>query len=155
VTSAGWRPRVSVRVDVATGDDSASDARLQSFNPLFPGNSYSGAVGLFGPTNLTDVTPAVTLAPWRNMTVGIEAPSYWRTSQGDGVYGTDLRLLVPPAAGSGAYVGTNPGVVFVWQAATHWQLQAAVTRFLSGRFLDQTFVSSGFGFYSSSVVYRF
>jgi hypothetical protein len=65
---------------------------LDSFNPLFPGNSYSGAVGLFGPTNLTDLTAAVTIVPRSNLTIGFEAPSYWRTSIHDGVYATDLRL---------------------------------------------------------------
>jgi len=30
-----------------------------------------------------------------------------------------------------------------------------VTRFLSGGFLEDTFVSSGFGFYSASAIYRF
>ena len=152
---AGWRPRASVRADIASGDFSSDDARLQSFNPLFPGNAYSGAVGLLGPTSLTDLTPALTLFPHRQMTLGIEAPSYWRTSRGDGVYRTDLRLLVPPTAGPGVYVGTNPGVLVAWQPTTHWQVQAVVTRFMPGRFLDATPISSGFGFYSGSIMYRF
>ena len=153
--STGWRPRASVRVDIASGDRDAADPRLQAFNPLFPGNSYSGAVGLLGPTNLTDLTPAVTMSPLPNLTVGLEAPSYWRTSDADGVYRTDLRLLIPPAAGHGKYVGTNPGVLIVWQPTRHLQLQGVVTRFLVGTFLEDTFVSSGFGFYSGSIVYRF
>ncbi|MBP1726357.1 MAG: hypothetical protein H6Q51_1655, partial [Deltaproteobacteria bacterium] len=57
---ARGKPRLSVRTDIASGDRDRSDPRLQSFNPLFPGNSYSGQVGFFGPTNLTDFTPAVT-----------------------------------------------------------------------------------------------
>jgi hypothetical protein len=155
IATSGWQPRVSVRADIASGDADAADARLHSFNPLFPGNSYAGAVGLLGPTNLTDLTPAITMTPHPTLTLGIEAPSYWRTSTGDGVYGTDLRLLIRPEAGAGQYVGTNPGVLVVWQATPHAQLQGVVTRFLAGRFLDRSFVSSGFGFYSGSFVYRF
>ena len=155
LTTTGWRPRVNLRADIASGDADASDPRLQSFNPLFPGNAYSGAVGLFGPTNLTDLTPALTVSPTRALIVGVEAPSYWRTSTGDGVYATDLRLLLPPDAGQGRYVGTNPGVLVMWQATRHCQIQAAITRFVPGRFLDATFVSSGFRFYSASAVYRF
>jgi hypothetical protein len=151
----GWRPRVSVRADVASGDRDAADASLQAFNPLFPGNSYSGAVGLLGPTNLTDFTPGLTFSPKRTLTIGLEAPSYWRTSLADGVYGTDLRVLIPPGVLRGRYIGTNPGVVVVWQATRHWQFQGAITRFLAGAALDATFVSSGFGFYSASSVYRF
>jgi hypothetical protein len=155
IATSGWRPRVSLRVDVASGDRDAGDPRLQSFNPLFPGNSYSGAVGLLGPTNLTDLTPALTMWPRSNLTIGFEAPSYWRTSTGDGIYATDLRLLIPPGAGAGKYVGTNPGVLIVWQVTPHLQFQGVVTRFLSGGFLENTFVGPGFGFYSASAVYRF
>jgi hypothetical protein len=153
--TAPWRPRISLRSDVASGDRDANDPALQSFNPLFPGNSYSGAVGLFGPTNLTDLTPAVLLAPRRGLTLGFEAPSYWRTSTADGVYSTDLRVLIPPGAGTGKYVGTNPAVLVVWQTTRHIQLQGVITRFLSGGFLERTFVSNGFGFYSVTLRYRF
>jgi hypothetical protein len=155
VSSAGWRPRVSVRADVASGDRDAKDPALQAFNPLFPGNSYSGAVGLLGPTNLTDFTPAVTLQPARTLTLGFEAPSYWRTTLDDGVYATDLRLLLRPETGEGRYVGTNPGILVVWQATRHLQVQGVVTRFVAGRFLDDTFLESGFGFYSGTMLYRF
>jgi hypothetical protein len=154
-TSAAWRPRIGVRSDIASGDEDAADTRLQSFNPLFPGNAYSGAVGLLGPTNLTDFTPSLTFLPRRNLVIGIEAPSYWRTSTGDGVYSTDLRVLIRPEAGTGRYIGTNPGVVAVWRATTHLELQGAITRFLSGEFLERTFVAEGFGFYSFTTRYRF
>jgi Alginate export len=153
--STAWRPRVSVRTDMASGDKDSADPELQSFNPLFPGNSYSGAVGLFGPTNLIDFNLAVTFFPRRDLIVGVEAPSYWRTSTGDGIYSTDLRLLIRPDAGSGKYVGTNPGVTAVWQVTRHLQLQGAITRFFSGTFLENTFVNNGFGFYSFTTRYRF
>ena len=155
LSATGWRPRLNLRADIASGDRDAADPQLQSFNPLFPGNSYSGAVGLFGPTNLTDLTPALMLSPKPTLAIGFEAPSYWRTSTADGVYATDLRLLVRPGAGTGKYVGTNPGVVVIWQATQHCQLQGALTRFIAGSFLENTFVSPGFRFYSLSAVYRF
>jgi hypothetical protein len=153
--STAWRPRFSVRVDFASGDADALDPALQSFNPLFPGNAYSGAVGLLGPTNLTDFTPAVSVTPRRGLVVGFEAPSYWRTSTKDGVYSTDLRVLLRPEVGTGKYVGTNPAIVVVWQATRHLQFQGVATRFLSGAFLEDTFVASGFGFYSFTTRYRF
>jgi hypothetical protein len=46
-------------------------------------------------------------------------------------------------------------VLVVWQATLHCQLQGVITRFMPGGFLDDTFISSGFGFYSASVIYRF
>jgi hypothetical protein len=153
--SMPWRPRVSVRTDIASGDRDRQIPALQSFNPLFPGNSYSGAVGLLGPTNLTDFTPAVTVSPRPGLVLSFEAPSYWRTSTDDGVYRTNLDLLFPAEAGDGKYVGTNPAVLAVWQATRHLQLQGVITRFVSGGFLDRTFITEGFGFYSITTRYRF
>ena len=150
-----WRPRVSLRADMASGDADRHDDRLESFNPLFPGNSYSGAVGLLGPTNITDFTPALTVMPRRDLVLMFEAPSYWRTSGGDGVYNTSLRLLLPPTAGAGKYVGTNPSVVAIWQATPHLQTQFVITRFLAGGFTRDTLIGPGFGFYSATFLYRF
>jgi len=150
-----WTPRVGGRLDIASGDGDKTKPALQSFDPLFPGNAYSGAVGLLGPTNLTDLTPTFTVIPRRGLVLGVEAPSYWRTSTADGVYATDLRVLIPPEAGEGKYVGTNPGVVVTWHATRHLQLLGVVTRFLAGDFLAATFVSRGFGFYSFTTRYRF
>ena len=66
-----------------------------------------------------------------------------------------LRVLFRPEVGTGTYVGTNPGVLVVWQATRHLQLQGAITRFLPGGFLDGTFITEGFGFYSFTTRYRF
>ena len=106
-TCGGGRASVSAPIS-PPGIAIRTRPALQSFNPLFPGNSYSGAVGLLGPTNLTDLTPAVTMSPRRGLVVGFEAPSYWRTSEADGIYATDLRVLVPPAGGYGQVCGDEP-----------------------------------------------
>ena len=150
-----FRPRLSLRFNTATGDKDRTDNRLESFNPLFPGTSYSGTVGLLGPTNMTDVTPALQLFLRRSLLVAVECPSYFRSSRGDGVYGIDLRLLIPATAGTARYVGTNPGVSVGWLVTRHISVGGAITRFLSGPFLERTFVANGFGFYSASVSYRF
>jgi hypothetical protein len=73
--SVRLKPRVSARADLASGDKDPKDPRLESFNPLFPGASYSGAIGLFGPTNLIDFTPAVTVVPRRTLVLGFECPN--------------------------------------------------------------------------------
>ncbi len=150
-----FKPRIWFRSDIASGDRDPRDPRLQSFNPLFPGNSYSGLVGFLGPTNLTDFNPAVTFVLRKNIFLTFEAPSYWRTSTADGVYSPDLRLLLHADVGQGKYVGTNPGAVGIWQVTRHIQFQGAITRLISGAFLEATAVAGGFGFYSATVMYRF
>lgn len=157
VRMSGWpmRPRFSLRVNSASGDHDPDDPRLESFNPLFPGNSYSGLVGLFGPTNLSDVTPAIQLVPSRRVAIVVESPAYFRTSVHDGLYAIDLRPLLTGRANDHRFVGTNPGVVASWSATPHLTVIGVISRFFSGDFLENTFVDRGFGFYSSSLTYRF
>ncbi len=58
-------------------------------------------------------------------------------------------------ASQNRFVGTNPGVVAMWQATPHLTLTGVITRFLPGGYVQQSFVAHGFGFYSSSITYRF
>jgi len=150
-----FRPRFSLRVNAASGDHDPDDPRLQSFNPLFPGNSYSGLVGLFGPTNLSDITPAAQFALPHRVTLIFEIPTYFRTSLGDGIYNIALQPLVFVRASQGRRVGSNPGVVALWAATRHLTLTGVISRLLPGDYLSGTFVRHGFGFYSASVTYRF
>jgi hypothetical protein len=110
---------------------------------------------MLGPTNLTDLTPAVSFMVQKSLMLSFELPSHWRTSVGDGLYRPDQRVLLPSGAGQGKYVGTNPGVIAVWQATNHLQFQGAVTRMIPGKFLETTFVANGNSFYSATALYRF
>lgn len=147
--------RLGVTANSASGDRDPADNSLESFNPLFPGNSYSGIVGLLGPTNLSDFTPSLKTSVRRNLVLAFEAPSYFRTSVRDGVYGIDLRLILRGQSNRFRYVGTNPGVIAAWQATRNLNITGAITRFQSGAFLSDTFARNGFGFYSIACTYRF
>jgi hypothetical protein len=150
-----WTPRIGVRFNAISGDRDAADPRLQSFNPLFPGASYAGPMGLFGPTNMTDLTPAVSVVPRKGLVVGFERPLHWRTSTGDGIYNVSQRLLFPPSAGVGRYIGASAGVSVVWQATRHLQVTGVILRLKSGPFLKTTFAGNGASLYSITTTYRF
>ncbi len=149
------RPRVGLSANYAAGDRDPADGKLQSFNPLFPGSTYSGLVGLFGPTNLADLTPSLRIPVLANLLLAAESPFYWRTSGSDGIYSIDLRVLLDGQHTKASYVGTNPGIVVSWQPFQHVNVSGVVTRFVPGAFLTRTFVENGFSFYSAAVTYRF
>ena len=155
VNSWPFRPRFTLRVNSASGDRDPDDPRMQAFNPLFPGNSYSGAVGLLGPTNLSDITPAAQFLLPHKVTLIFEMPNYFRTSVRDAVYNISLQPLIVIPGSRAKYVGSNPGVVAIWPATRHLTLTGVISRLLPGEYLEQSFVRHGFGFYSGSITYRF
>ncbi len=147
--------RLGVTVNSTSGDRDPNDTRLESFNPLFPGNSYSGLIGLLGPTNLSDFTPSIRMPLHQKLVVAFEVPSYFRSSVQDGVYSIDQRLIFRGQSNLYRHVGTNPGVIVAWQTTRHFSLTGAITRFQSGKFLSDTLFRHGFGFYSIAGTYRF
>jgi hypothetical protein len=150
-----FRPRFTVKVNSASGDRDPADPTLQAFNPLFPGSSYSGLVGLFGPTNLSDITAGAQFTLPRRVTLIFEMPTYFRTSARDAIYNISLQPLINLPDSRDRFVGKNPGVVAVWAATRHLTLTGVISRLLPGDYLLQSFVRHGFGFYSASITYRF
>jgi hypothetical protein len=125
-----------VRLSHRIVGDPANPA-TQSFNPLFPDASFADPIGLFGPTSMIDLTPFISVIPRRGLVLAFERPWYWRESTGDGIYNTALRLLAPPTAGTGRFIGGPSGVLVVWQATRHLQLTGAIIRLASGQFWIQ------------------
>jgi hypothetical protein len=147
--------RLGLTANRASGDKDPKDKSLESFNPLFPGNAFSGIVGLLGPTNVTDVTPSLRVPVRRNLVLAFEMPTYFRTSGRDGVYSIDQRLILPGQSNTYKRIGSNPGGIVSWQVNRHVNVTGVITRFLSGQFLSDTFARNGFGFYSIAGTYRF
>ena len=115
----------------------------------------AGQVKKPGPTNLADLTPSFRKPLRRNLLIAIESPFYFRMSLHDGLYSIDRRVLLSGQDSTKRFVGANPGVVVNWQVSRHLNIAGAITRFLSGSFLSETFVANGFGFYSVAFTYRF
>jgi hypothetical protein len=38
-----------------------------------------------------------------------------------------MQVLIRPEVGSGRYVGNNPGIIVVWQAARHLKIQGIIS----------------------------
>ena len=98
----------------------------------FPGNSYSGAVGLLGPTNLTDVT-----ARGASSRAARGSPSFSRCRRTSGpardaIYNIELRPLINIASSRERYVGRIPAWSRSGPATPHLTLTGVITRFLPG-----------------------
>lgn len=88
---SGWKPKLGLRIDVASGDRDPTDGKLGTYGPLFPRPlTYNGDLG---PHNLTIVQPMLTIQPDARLTLDFTAAGLWRTSTRDGIYGLGGQLL--------------------------------------------------------------
>src|SRR5207244_5608154 len=80
------KPRLGLRFDIASGDNSPNSANLQTFNPLFPSGVYFNLLNPVGPLNMIDVHPTLDLYAGEKVTVSFAWDFFWRESLGAGVY---------------------------------------------------------------------
>jgi hypothetical protein len=97
LSDAGWKPRLDLRVDVASGGGASGSGSLAEFNPLYASSAYVGEGQFLGLANLMLVAPGVSVTPSARARLSIE-------------YGIARRLDATDAARAGgmrAYPGTE------------------------------------------------
>jgi len=107
-----WRdskknPYIGLRNDYISGDKSAGDGSLQTFNPLYPKGGYFGFNPLIGPANLIDIHPYFTLSPKRWLSLQGDIVFNWRYSLNDGIYLPSGNLHYQASASQHRFIGTT------------------------------------------------
>jgi hypothetical protein len=114
--AAPWKPRLSVRRDIGSGDDDPADGQLKTFNPLFPKGAYFSEAGLVAWSNLSAWRIALGAAPTKSVSVEVSHTDRRRQAGRDAIYLQPLAVL----AGGGA--STAKAVSQDWQADLGWQV---------------------------------
>src|SRR5580765_6565861 len=79
--------------DITSGDKNPNDRRLETFNPLFPGTTYSDTIGLLGAANSLALFPNLRIVAMGRLTMTVGSAFFWRESWRDGIYGINVSPL--------------------------------------------------------------
>jgi len=131
------QPRLGLRAAVASGDNSANDTNLQTFNPLFVRGNYFTEAGLLSPQNFFDVFPSLRIKPIPKLTADLGFDFHWRESLGDGIYRPGGSVIYRGNQDFARFVGTELVLGLAWQVTRHISLSAAYSHFFAGRFISQ------------------
>lgn len=137
-TDVPLKPDLTVRFNAASGDKSAGDHKLGTFNALFPKGKYFGELSPIGPYNLVNVQPVATMELSKSMALSVAGAAYWRQSTGDGVYDIPGHLLRASDGNNARFVGKQIETSVEWRATAELTLEASLSWFGSGTFLQQT-----------------
>lgn len=103
--STGWKPRIALRMDRASGDKNPLDGKAGTYLPLFPRPmTYNGDLGY---QNLTVVQPMLTIMPTARLKVDTSVAGLWRTRKDDGVYSLGGPVVFRAEDGDDRYFGTR------------------------------------------------
>lgn len=135
---APLRPDLMLRANVASGDRSADDRRLGTFNALFPKGKYFGELSPVGPYNILSLNPSAAFDVGAGVTVTVSGMAYWRQSLADGVYDIPGRQIRAAGVSRVRAIGRQVEVAIDWQATPELELSASASAFRPGGFLRET-----------------
>jgi hypothetical protein len=141
-------PRVGLASNFTSGD--SGQGNLGTFHMLFPDTSYSGYLGVMGPSNAIQLTPTFRFGLTPRIFILSEWSFFWRQNTNDGIY-TPALLTVPVESGitgfiqkpgnlsTARYIGNQAGAAAVVTLDRHWTYALAVMKFAQvGAFIKET-----------------
>jgi hypothetical protein len=141
-------PRIGLSSSFTSGD--SGHGNLGTFHPLFPDTTYSGKMGLIGPSNGYLVTPTFRLGLTRRIYWLNEWSFFWRQNTHDAIYSPGL-LTVPIDSGitgfiekpgnfsTARFIGSQAGSAALITIDRHFTWVVAYAHFVNvGQFLKET-----------------
>jgi hypothetical protein len=125
------QPQFSLRLEIASGDDTNGDGDLGTYDPLYPNGTYVTDAALLLPGNSIDVQPAISFTPLKGLRLTGGVDLFWRLDKDDGVYQPAGVPLVPPG-GAGKFVSAQPFMRAVWRPTPNLEVVGAVSYATAG-----------------------
>lgn len=136
VDTSRWIKNWGVRLNYASGDNNSQDAKLGTYNALFPNAAYVSESALFSPGNIKDIQPFVLFSPANNITIFTGLDFLWRASKGDALYVNPGFPLLVSNSSNESYYGSQFNVIATWKLTDFFTLQSFYTKTNTGKFIE-------------------
>jgi hypothetical protein len=143
LSEAGWKPKLTSRIDLASGGGLGDDGRLHNFHPLYASSGYLGESRFLGLSNLWLVTPGIALAPSAGTTLSFEYGRARRLDANDAAYAGGLRAYAGTGAAAGRHIGNLMRLSGTWSPSTRLILNLNLEHLAAGHLLRQAGFGSG------------
>jgi len=143
----GRHLRWELGFDYASGDDSAGDGDVGTFNQLFPlGHAYLGYIDIIGRQNIMDARASVKIPVAAKTTLALDLHSFRRAEAADALYNAGGKVVRAGAPGSSKDVGRELDVTLKHKLSRHILVLFGFNHFFPGDFIDETGASKAIDF---------
>jgi hypothetical protein len=143
LAEAGWRPRLTAHVDLASGGGSYGAGTVRTFNPLYTSSGYLGEGRFLSLANLLMVAPGFSVSPTENTSWSIEYGFARRLAADDAVYLGGMRAGPGTPDVPGQRIGGLLRVAGRWTPRPGTVFSAGFEHLAAGDVLDRAGLPSG------------
>lgn len=143
LASGGWRPRLTARIDMASGGGAYGSGTLQGFNQLYASSGYLGEGQFLSLSNLLMVAPGLSVSPTPATNFSIEYGFARRLKASDAAFAGGMRAYPGTQSVPGHEIGGLLRVVGTWSAGSHLILFFNYERLAAGDVLERARLHSG------------
>jgi hypothetical protein len=136
VSAEGLQPKVGIHFDLGSGGGTFDQGTLRISRAPTAGTigySYQGALNI---TNLFQVSPNITISPFKDVDVTTELQRSWRLSERDAVYRGAGTAYARSQDVDGSHVGDAIRLQASWKIAPRVSLMARYEYFMPGAVLE-------------------
>lgn len=135
-TKLKWRP--GLKLEYTSGDQTAGDGSVNSFNPMFVNPAFYSLAATVTPVNIMGIHPSVSFQPVKNLKLYTEWAVFWRASKNDALY-RPTRFINRPANGiESRSIGHQFGGKIQYEINRHTSFDFDISYFIAGDFLEES-----------------
>jgi len=149
-------PRLTFGFDYASGDEDPLDARVNTFNQLFPlGHAYLGFIDVVGRQNIIDLSPGLSFKPRNPFTIRFDWHFFWRADRNDALYSSGGRIVRADDPLLSRRVGSEMDWTVAYRMNRHTVFTFGYSHFFPGPFIKESGPAEGIHFAYIMVQYTF
>ena len=149
-------PRLTFGFDYASGDEDPADAKVNTFNQLFPlGHAYFGFIDVVGRQNILDLSPGLSFKPRNPFTLRFDWHFFWRADLNDAFYNAGGGIVRAADPLLSRRLGSEMDGTVQYRMNRHTIFTLGYSHFFSGPFIEESGSAEGIHFGYIMIQYTF
>ena len=153
---ASLTPRLSIGLDISSGDDDPDDGDNETYNQLFPlAHAFQGYIDVVGRQNAIDLHPGLSIKPTKETKLSVDYHVFWRYSDGDALYADSGAVLRAAGGSDEEFIGSELDLMLTWQFDRHLSAYVGYSHFWAEDFIEDTGTDEDIDFVYAAMTYTF
>jgi hypothetical protein len=150
-----WTPAVGLEFGATSGDQDASDTRLETFRAPKPPGRYFGQSNPLGPGNLVGMRVFGQARPTPELALEAQVFGFWRPEEQDGLYSPGGTIVRRASGGGSSFVGWEPSVNLERRINANLTLGMRASYFVAGDVIEASGPGENIGFLELTSTFSF